>query len=132
MHRESSHVKKVLDAGAHGFLLKDAGTSEMISAIRSVNDGDKFYSPDVLDTIVAQLTNDQKPKWGIPRQSLSKRETEVLTLIAQEKSNQEIADSLFISIRTVDTHRRNIMDKLDAKNTASLVKFAIKNGMIEL
>lgn len=132
MHKESAHVQKVLDSGVSGYLLKDAKTDEMISAIRLVYSGEKFYSQEIMTSIVNQLTRDKTPKWGLAGQMLSQREVEVLRLIALENSNQEIADALFISIRTVDTHRRNIMSKIDAKNTTSLVKYALKNGLIEL
>ena len=132
MHKEGSHVQKVLDCGANGYILKDSGTAEMISGIRAVHNGEKFYSQDIMSSIVNQLTRSKEPKWALGGKKLSQREIEVLKLIALENSNQEIADKLFISIRTVDTHRRNIMDKLDAKNTVSLVKYAIKNHIIEI
>lgn len=132
MHRESLHIKNVLDSGAHGYILKDAGSSQMIDAIRKVDSGKSFYSEDIMDTIVNQIRNTDRQNENGSIKKLSKRELEVISLIAQEKTNKEIADTLFISIRTVDTHKRNIMDKIDAKNTASLVKYAIKNGLAQL
>jgi DNA-binding NarL/FixJ family response regulator len=131
MHSESGYIVKMLEAGASGYLLKDAGKEEMIRAIRTVAEGNTYYSKKVSSAIVEHLTNPnkaQKEKAGIP---LTKREIEVLQLIAEEYSNPEIADKLFISIRTVDTHRRNLLEKLGAKNTAGLVKFAMKHGIIE-
>ena len=131
MHSESGYIVKMLEAGASGYLLKDAGKEEMIRAIRTVAEGNTYYSKKVSSAIVEHLTNPnktQKEKTGIP---LTKREVEVLQLIAEEYSNPEIAEKLYISIRTVDTHRRNLLEKLGAKNTAGLVKFAMKHGIIE-
>jgi len=132
MHREEKYVKNVLEAGADGFLLKDAGTREMLNAIRQVYEGEQFYSPEILQSIVKQLTTKNASKKTIAGEKLSKRETEVLRLIADEYSNQEIADALFISIRTVDTHRRNMLEKLQLRNTAGLVKYAIRNGLADV
>ena len=131
MHNESTYIVKMLEAGAKGYLLKDAGGKEMIRAIRVVNEGNTYYSGEVSAAIIEHLTKGTKPKEkkeGIP---LSKRELEVLQLIAEEFTNPEIAEKLFISIRTVDTHRRNLIEKLAVKNTAGLVKYAIRNGIIE-
>jgi len=132
MHQEDKYVKKVLASGAHGFLLKDAGTKEMIKAIRTVYNGETFYSNTIMQSIVTQLMDKKKSKKNQTGKNLTKRELQVLKLIAEEKSNKEIADSLFISTRTVDAHRRNLLDKLQAKNTASLVKYAIRLGLIDL
>ncbi|MFK7772642.1 MAG: response regulator [Saprospiraceae bacterium] len=131
MHNESTYIVKMLEAGAKGYLLKDAGGKEMIRAIRVVNEGNTYYSGEVSAAIIEHLTQGTKPKekkGGIP---LSKRELEVLELIAEEFTNPEIAEKLFISIRTVDTHRRNLIEKLAVKNTAGLVKYAIRNGIID-
>lgn len=131
MHSESGYIVKMLEVGASGYLLKDAGKEEMENAIRVIAKGNTYYSQQVSSVIVQHLTNPNKAKsskGGVP---LTKREIEVLRLIAEEYSNPEIAKELFISIRTVDTHRRNLLEKLQAKNTAGLVKYAIKNGIIE-
>ncbi len=130
MHSESHYIINALDAGAVGYLLKDAGTQEMMTAIQTVFNGDTYYSKQVSDILVQHLTRKtplKKSKQDIP---LTPRETEILKLIAEEFSNPEIAQKLFISIRTVDTHRRNLLEKLQVKNTAGLVKYAIKNGII--
>ncbi len=131
MHSESGYVVKMLEAGASGYLLKDAGQEEMIRAIRTVYEGNTYYSQQVSSIIVAQLTNSgkaQKERAGVP---LTQREVEVLKLITEEYSNPEIAEKLFISVRTVDTHRRNLLEKLRVKNTAGLVKYAIKQGLLD-
>lgn len=131
MHSESGYIIKMLEVGASGYLLKDAGKEEMETAIRIIAKGKTYYSQQVSSIIVQHLTNPNKPKvakGGVP---LTKREVEVLRLIADEYSNPEIAKELFISIRTVDTHRRNLLEKLQAKNTAGLVRYAIKHGIVE-
>jgi len=131
MHSESSYIVKMLEAGASGYLLKDAGSAELINAIKAVAEGHTYFSSHVSATLVDQLVKGKKPaerKDGIP---LTKREVEVLRLIAEEYSNPEIAEKLFISTRTVDTHRRNLLEKLELKNTAGLVKYAIKHGLVE-
>ena len=133
MHQEEKFIKMVLASGAQGYLLKDAGTKEMMHAIRTIHNGETFYSQPILQSIVNQLMNKKKGvKKNLIGQNLTKREVEVLKLIAEEKSNKEIADLLFISTRTVDAHRRNLLEKLQAKNTASLVKHALRLGLIEL
>ena len=132
MHHEDKYIKKVLEAGANGYLLKDAGTNEMMQAIRAVAKGKSFYSQKISDAMVQQLLQRNVPQKELKGKKLTPRELEILKLIAEEKSNQEIADSLFISIRTVDTHRRNLLEKLQVKNTAGLVRYAIQQGIVEL
>lgn len=130
MHHESSYIVRMLEVGAAGFLLKDSGSRELVNAIRTVAEGGVYYSKQVSAAIIEHLTNRTKGKEKRINIPLTKREQEVLRLIAEENSNAEIADRLFISIRTVDTHRRNLLEKLGAKNTAGLVKAAIKLGLI--
>ncbi|MCR9249423.1 MAG: response regulator transcription factor [bacterium] len=131
MHGEKNYIMKMLEAGATGYILKNAGKDEMLSAIKTVAKGDTYFSNQVSSKILQHLTNpgsSKKKSDGIP---LTEREIEVLRLIADEYSNPEIAEKLFISIRTVDTHRRNLLDKLGVKNTAGLVKYAITKGLLE-
>ena len=124
-------VIQALEKGATGYILKNTGKDEVITAIRSVSKGDSYFSKEVSSILVEQLnktrTIKKRPE-GIP---LTARELEVLQLIAQEFSNPEIAEKLFISIRTVDTHRRNLLEKLGLKNTAGLVKYAISKGLLK-
>lgn len=130
MHSESAYIVKSLEAGANGYLLKDAGSIEMIKAIRAVHKGETYYSQQVSAILVQHITHGSQAKakkTGIP---LTPREIEILQLITEEFSNPEIAEKLFISVRTVDTHRRNLLEKLAVKNTAGLVKYAIKNGLV--
>lgn len=133
MHQEAHLVKEVLSSGAIGYLLKDAGTKEMVNSIRVVANGSSYYSPEISQILIQQLTNPTPAKTkGNTSGELTKRELEVLKLIADEKDNREIADLLFISIRTVDTHRRNLLTKLGVKNSAGLIKYAYKSGLLEL
>lgn len=132
MHEEQDHIVKMLEAGASGYLLKSTGGEELLAALHAVVNGDSYFSRNVSATLLKALTNlqsksKQKHSKDIP---LSDREIEVLKLIAQECTNSEIAEKLFISIRTVDTHRRNILEKLQVKNTAGLVKYAIEKALI--
>ena len=129
MHEEQQRIVAMLHAGASGYLLKNAGPEQLSAAVRTVVDGKNYFSPEVSAALLQVFTQAQRPSnhYG---HSLTQREIEVLKLIAQEFSNQEIADKLFISVRTVDTHRRNILEKIQAKNTAGLVKYAIEHQLI--
>ena len=134
MHEEPSYIIKMLEAGASGYLLKNAGRDELLIAIHTVAKGDSYFSQKVSATLLHAITQ-KKPASEtttklMSQNPLSEREVEVLRLIAQEFSNGEIADKLFISIRTVDTHRRNLLEKLQVKNTVGLVKYAIEKGII--
>jgi DNA-binding NarL/FixJ family response regulator len=134
MHEETSYIVKMLEAGASGYLLKNAGREELLSAIHTVAKGDSYFSQKVSATLLQTITQ-KKPISDASLKAdqqtpLTEREIEVLRLIAQEFSNGEIAEKLFISIRTVDTHRRNLLEKLQVKNTVGLVKYALDKGII--
>ncbi len=132
MHSDTTYIVKMLDAGAKGYILKNAGRDEMVAAIKAVHSGSSYFSSEVSSKLLEQLhsknTGKERKKDEIP---LTDRELEVLNLIAQEYSNPEIAEKLFISIRTVDTHRRNLLEKLGVKNTVGLVKYAISKGLLD-
>ncbi len=134
MHEEPNYIIKMLEAGASGYLLKNAGREELLSAIHTVAKGDSYFSQKVSATLLQSITQRKNPEESAlkkPNQTpLTDREIEVLRLISQEYSNGEIAEKLFISIRTVDTHRRNLLEKLQVKNTVGLVKYAIDKGVI--
>lgn len=131
MHKEDNYIVNLLEAGAKGYLLKDAGSDEMVMAIKKVYEGDTYYSSHVTNVLIKHVTQGTTPSEKGDEVKLTNREIEILTLIAEENSNPEIAEQLFISIRTVDTHRRNLLDKLQAKNTAGLVRYALKHGLVE-
>jgi two-component system, NarL family, response regulator NreC len=125
MHEEGDYIVKSLKLGAWGYLLKNSDENEVISAIIDVFNNKKYFRGEISDTMlnyVATETNEFK--------KLTPKETEVLVLIADGMTNQDIADKLFISERTVETHRSNILKKLEAKNTAELIKKAINLKII--
>ena len=122
---DKEHYQMMISAGVKGFLSKDASIDDVINAIHTVGEGSNYFSPDLLYDLVVQL-NENKNKSDL----LTEREREILSLIASGLSNQEIADSLFLSKRTVDKHRENILSKTRAKNTADLIMFAIKNKLV--
>ncbi|MDX2063559.1 MAG: response regulator transcription factor [Bacteroidia bacterium] len=133
MHDEVEYISKMLQAGAHGYMLKNAGKQELVMAIKKVATGEKYFSSEVSYAMMMNyIAGDGKKDRG-PRDNvqLTKREEEIIKLIASEMTNQEIADKLSISLRTVDTHRRNLLQKLGVKNTAGLVRFAIQQRLID-
>jgi len=133
MHNEEPHITSMLRAGATGYILKDTGMDELITAIRTVASGQTYFSKEVAATVMNRFmthSSHRQPNGQI--ETLTPREREVLQLIAQEFTNHEIADRLFISPRTVDTHRRNLILKLNVKNTAGLVRYAIKQNLVDL
>jgi DNA-binding NarL/FixJ family response regulator len=124
MHQEAGMIKSLMNIGAHGYLLKSCAQDELINAILKVAGGQHFFSPEVTLSLINTHQNTQQPEL------LTDRETEIVRLIAAGFSNKEIGDQLFISHRTVDTHRTNIMKKLDVNNIAGLISYAIKNGIV--
>lgn len=123
-------VLRIIKAGARGYVLKDAPTDELVRAIESVQGGEAFFSPPVAQIALNQYVTDSDK--GDPLTRLSEREREVLGLIAEGKSNKEIAMHLGIGVRTTETHRERIMRKLDIHSVAGLTKFAITHGIISL
>ena len=126
---EPHYVKQMMRAGASGYLLKNADKETLVKAIRKVAAGEEYIDETVKKILLEEsLSGAKRSVYEIP---LTKREKEILKLIAEENTNQEIADKLFLSLRTIETHRFNLTQKLEAKNTASLVKEAIKRGIID-
>lgn len=129
MHDNEEYVFQILRSGAGGYILKNSNKDELAAAIRAVAKGEKFFSPRVSEIMVQGYLRKAEHREVIglePDESLTKRELEVLSYIAEGLNNQQIADKLFISPRTVDTHRTNIMQKLDIHDTAKLVRYAIE------
>jgi DNA-binding NarL/FixJ family response regulator len=132
MYQEDKYVIEMLKAGALGYLLKSTGIDELVEAIKVVARGDSYFCKEASTAIFLQLDKtkkEHKQKTG-DSNPLTEREIEVLKLIAQGFTNKEIAEKLFISVRTVDTHRTNIHQKLNINNTAGLVNYAIKQGLL--
>ena len=130
MYGEEDYYYKMVNAGVKGFVLKNSDIKEVKTALDMVYEGGSFFSSELLQNLVNSLKSAPKSKEF--HTELSEREMEILILICQGMSNQEIADKLFISKRTVDKHRANILEKSESKNTAQLVVYAIKNRLVEL
>jgi len=129
MHQEAGMIKSLMTIGADGYILKSTSQDELIGAIRKVAAGQPYFSPEVtLSLLNTPQNNLQSSKQQT--EMLTDREEEILKLIAEGFSNKEIGNKLFISHRTVDTHRTNLMKKLNANNIAGLISYAIKNGMV--
>ena len=126
---DSHYIKQILRSGASGYVMKNADQQTIVKAIRTVMDGEEFIDESIKKILLQEsITGQRRSLFEIP---LTRREREILKMIAEENSNQEIADTLFISLRTVETHRLNITQKLGVKNAAGLVKEAMKRGLID-
>ena len=128
MFGEESYYTRMVKAGACGFLLKDSGIDEVIEAIDQAMMEGSYFSPQLMMSITRHMHLDETTS----DDPLSEREKEILMAICRGLSNQEIADELFISKRTVDKHRANILEKTGCKNTAALVVYAIRTGIVEV
>lgn len=131
MYGEDEYYFKMVSLGAKAFLLKNSDIAEVQEAIRTVTDGGTWFSQELLYNLVSNLrsSSESRPE---EEDELSEREREILLEICKGLSNQEIGDKLFISKRTVDKHRANILSKTNCKNTANLVVYAIKNKLVEI
>lgn len=125
VHNDTLTAKKAIQANTSGYVLKDNAFEDLLYAIRAVASGGKFISPSISDKILNFSEKESK------NHILTGRESEILRLIASGLTNKQIANKLFISIKTVETHRTNIMQKLDVHTTADLVRYAIKTGLLE-
>ena len=129
MHDEEELVARCLEAGAHGYILKDAPASQLLYAIETVYKGERYLSPAVLKKVVAgYVKNSQRPQTSYDR--LSTREREVLKLLAEGLSVKGIASRLNLSVKTVDVHKYNLMRKIDVHDRAELIKYAIQKKLI--
>jgi DNA-binding NarL/FixJ family response regulator len=128
-HEEPPLIIRMLEAGAGGYLLKNCSKEELVHAIRTVASGQPYFSQTVSAALLKVLTA-TKTTASKNGHSLSIRETEVLRYIACEFTSAQIAEKLFLSVRTVEGHRRNIMEKLQVKNTAGLMRYAAEKGLI--
>ncbi len=127
MHKDSVYVREVLRAGARGYLLKDSGPNDLVSAVRAVARGEGYLSPGVSDAVL----DDYRKHVTNPIDLLSSREREVLQMLAEGKTNKEIAGALNLSVYTVDAHRGRIMEKLNLHSINELVRFAVRNGLVD-
>lgn len=135
MHDNQEYLNQIIRSGAKGFVLKNTDKEELLDAVKTVANGENFFSKDISKLIIEnyiRTAKDSDKTEGYKEVPLTKREVEILKYIAEGNSNQEIANKLYISYNTVDTHRKNIMHKLSIKNTAGLVRYAIEKGLINL
>jgi len=129
MHSTREYVSRIVQAGARGYVLKNSPPEELIRAIDLVAAGETFFSPDVARLVLNQFVDNAGQS---PMEKLTAREREVLVLIAEGRSNKQIADDLKLGVRTVETHRERVMRKLSIHSVAGLTKFAISNGLVGL
>ncbi len=132
MYTNEEYILQILQAGASGYVIKQAAPAELISAIHAVYRGDSFLSPSISKTIIDEYLRRTTPAVPVEQEKLTDREREVLQLIAEGYSNREIADKLNLSVKTVGVHRTNIMEKLEIHNVTDLVKYALRKGIISL
>ena len=131
MYREKSMIKQLISLGVKGYFLKTIEKQELILGIKMIADGGEYFPADVTKTLIGEEKDLKLPPQHNLIAQLSPREIEIIRLVAQGFSNKEIADKLFISHRTVDTHRTNLMKKLDIHNIAGLVRFAFVNRLVD-
>ena len=131
MHDGHHMISLMLENGAKGYLMKDVGRDELLDAIRTVHGGGTFLSRHATEVVVAGLREPTHQGAAPPDRELTEREREVLGLIADERTTTEIADALKISVNTVETHRRHLLEKLGVRNSAGLVRVALREGLLD-
>ncbi len=127
MHKDSVYVREILRAGARGYLLKDAFDRDLVAAVRAVARGEAYLSPSVSEAVLS----DYRKQVVDPVDLLTSREREILQMLAEGKTNKEIAATLNLSVYTVDAHRGRIMEKLNLHSIGELVRFALRKGLID-
>ena len=127
MHKDSVYVREVLRAGARGYLLKDSGAGDLVSAVRAVARGEGYLSPAISNAVL----DDYRRHVTNPVDLLTTREREVLQMLAEGKTNKEIATILDLSVYTVDAHRGRVMEKLNLHSINELVRFAVRHGLVD-
>ena len=130
MHDDATHIMEMIEAGATGYLLKNVNDTELLGAIRAVSMGKMYFSQEVSDTITAYAVNKQRKQEQAEEVKLTDRELEILKLISEEMSNAQIAAALFISERTVETHRKNMLRKTNNKTIVGLLKYALERNLL--
>ena len=131
VHTSEEYIFQILRAGASGYVVKNAAPAELVSAIRAVHRGDSFLSPSISQKVIEEYV--RQVEAATPEEAydlLSDREREVLQLVAEEHTNQEIAERLYISVKTVENHRAHLMKKLDIHSTAGLTQYAARRGLV--
>jgi DNA-binding NarL/FixJ family response regulator len=132
IHEDEAYIYQIIRAGANGYILKNSEKKDILNAVRAVAAGEPFFSPGISKLIIERFVkkaHDEKVGEPSRQDPLTKREREVLKFIAEGLSSREISEKLFVSVSTVNTHRTNLMQKLDIHETASLVRYAIQSGL---
>lgn len=132
MHSDKHFVTGMLEAGASGYMLKDCAFSELANAIRTLIAGGLYISPRIAGNVLKEFSRRSNPTRKAPREELTEREKEILQLIAEGHSTKKISSVLHVSIKTVETHRQHIMQKIGEHNVAGLTKYAIREGLTSL
>ncbi len=131
MHDSSDYIQRLIKAGANGYVLKNTGKEELKLAIETVHAGDSYYSKEVTQRIMDAMNRKKEVQTNVMNVELTEREMDVLKLIAAEMTTNEIADKLCISSHTVETHRKNLISKLQVRNSMGLVKYAMQMGYVD-
>ncbi|MDP2336358.1 MAG: response regulator transcription factor [Bacteroidota bacterium] len=131
MHCDKHYIKEALEAGVSGYLFKNCTYDQLIEAINTVYQGEKYLSAKITEVLIRDYLSKEEEVHD-NSEELSERESEILKLMAEGKSTREISDVLFISVKTVGTHKQHILEKLNLKSTADLIKYAIKKGIVGL
>ena len=132
MHDSKEYVNRMVSMGAHGYMLKDSPPSELVTAIETVHQGGTFFSPKISEAVMSEYVKSVRTRGKKGSVELSRRETEVLALIAEGLGNKEIAAKLFVSVRTIETHRERIIKKLDIHTVAGLTRYALTKGIVKI
>ncbi|MDR5694786.1 MAG: response regulator transcription factor [Armatimonadota bacterium] len=131
MHEDEGYLRSVLKAGGSGYVVKKAADTELLSAIRSVHRGGVYIDPSLTRGLVEEILEEEAPAKKLGEEVLSEREREVLVLLALGHTNQEIAEKLCLSVKTVETYRARIQEKLQLRSRAALVRYALERGLLK-
>ena len=130
MMNDKETVSSIMEVEAEGFILKNSNKADLVKAIRALHSGDTYYSNEILNIMLSRYQ--RKAKQEVAKQVLTQRELEILQLVAEELTSEMIAEKLFISPRTVETHRKNIIAKTNSNTLVGLIKYAVRNDLIVL
>ena len=132
VHTNKHYVLQIIQSGAQGYVLKDTQPAELAKAIEAIDNGQPFFSPDISQIVLNQYLAEANEDEGASSGALTTRERQVLAMIAEGKSNKEMANHLGVGVRTIETHRERVMNKLNIHSVAGLTKYAITNGIAKL
>ena len=132
MHHEEEYIVRMIEKGAKGYLLKDAGVEELKKALNKLVSGEYYYNETVMRSLIHRVQQPESSRKSVSEIKLTEREIEILKLVTEELSNIEISERLFISPRTVESHKRNMISKLDVKNSIGLVRYALEKGILDV